>query len=119
MRHIFRFFWRREAPAAPAWTLSEDQRAEVLTLLSELGLGIVRDARGPVPLLAFGSAVLDRLELTRPGRVPLPDFADALKRVIHDMQHDQLRVLSPTEMIGVGYVFNVADPETWPVRTSR
>jgi hypothetical protein len=119
MRRIIRFFWRPQAPAAPAWTLSDDQRQELLSLLSQLGLQIVREARGPVPLLSFGRAVLDRLELTRPGRVPLPDFADALKRVIADMQHEQLRVLSPTEMVGVGYVFDVKDPETWPVRTSR
>lgn len=119
MKRIFRFFWRREAPAAPAWSLTDDQRQELLALLSRLGLQIVRDRRGPVPLLAFGRAVLDRLELTRPGRVPLPDFADALKRVIHEMDHEQLRVLSPTEMVGVGYVFDVKDPETWPVRTSR
>jgi hypothetical protein len=119
MRRIFRFFWRPPAPATPAWSLTDAQRAELLALLSQLGLQIVRDTRGPVPLLAFGRAVLDRLQLTRPGRVPLPDFADALKRVIHDMDHDQLRVLSPTEMVGVGYVFDVRDPQTWPVRTSR
>jgi hypothetical protein len=119
MRRIIRFFWRPQAAATPAWTLSDDQRQELLSLLSQLGLQIVRDARGPVPLLSFGRAVLDRLELTCPGRVPLADFADALKRVIADMQHDQLRVLSPTEMVGVGYVFDVKDPETWPVRTSR
>ena len=119
MRRIFRFFWRPRAASTPAWSLSEDQRAELLSLLSQLGLQIVRDARGPVPLLAFGRAVLDRLELTRPGRVPLPDFADALKRVIAEMEHEQLRVLSPTEMVGVGYVFDVKDPETWPVPTSR
>ena len=119
MRRIFRFFWRRESPAAPVWSLTDEQRQELLALLSHLGLQIVRDSRGPVPLLAFGRAVLDRLELTRPGRVPLPDFADALKRVIADMRHEQLRVMSPTEMVGVGYVFDVKDPETWPVRTSR
>jgi hypothetical protein len=34
------------------------------------------------------------------------------------MQHDQLRVMSPTTMVGVGYVFNAADPNTWPVKSS-
>src|SRR4051794_10162935 len=119
MKRIFTFFWQRKAPAAPAFSLSDAQRDELLRLLSNLGLQIVRDARGPVPLLSFGRAVLDRLQLTRPGRVPLPDFADALKRVIAEMDDDQLRVLSPTEMVGVGYVFDVKDPETWPVRMSR
>jgi hypothetical protein len=119
MRRLFTFFWNRTAPAAPSFSLSEAQRAELLALLSHLGLQILHDARGPVPLLAFGRAVLDRLELTRPGRVPLPDFVDALKRIIAEMQHEQLRVLSPTEMVGVGYVFNIKDPETWPVQSSR
>jgi hypothetical protein len=118
MRRIFSFLWRPESPAAPTWSLSDTQRREVLALLSELGLGIVRDARGPVPLLKFGRAVLDRLELTRPNRVPLPDFADALKQVIREMHHEELRVMSPTQMIGVGYVFNAADPDTWPVKSS-
>ena len=32
------------------------------------------------------------------------------------MNHGKLCVLSLAEMLGVGFVFNVADPETWPVR---
>ena len=119
MKRIFTFFWQPKASAAPAFSLSAAQHQELLALLSSLGLQIIHESRGPVPLLAFGRAVLDRLELTRPGRVPLPDFADALKRVIHEMEHDQLRVMSPTDMIGVGYVFNARDPETWPVQSSR
>ena len=120
MKRIFTFFWQpRKAPSAPAFLLSDDQRRELLALLSNLGLQIVSDARGPVPLLTFARSVLDRLQLTRPGRVPLVDFVDALKRVIAEMDHDKLRILSPTEMVGVGYVFNLQDPETWPVRTSR
>ena len=95
------------------------KRQELLSPLLNLGLQIVTDARGPVPLLTFGRLSLDRLELTRPGRVPLPDFVHALKRLISEMDHEKLRVLSPTEMVGVGYVFNTADPETWPVRTSQ
>jgi len=105
-------------PAASSWSLSTAQREQLLALLSELGLGIVHDARGPVPLLTFGRAVLERLQPTSPMRVPLPAFADALKHVIREMQHDQLRVMSPTTMIGVGYVFNAADPDTWPFKSS-
>ena len=45
-------------------------------------------------------------------------FADALKRVIREMDHERLRVMSPTDFIGVGYVYNAADPETWPIRSS-
>ncbi len=118
MRRVFRFWWRPESQAFPTWSLSTEQREQILALLSELGLGIVHDARGPVPLLTFGRAVLERLGPSTPTRVPLPAFADALKHVIRDMQHDQLRVMSPTTMVGVGYVFNAADPDTWPVKSS-
>ena len=119
MKRIFTFFWQPKASSAPSWTLSADEHRRLLALLSEIGLQILREARGPVTLMAFGQAVLERLELSRPGRVPLPDFVDALKRIIRDMNHEELRVLSPTEMVGVGYVFNARDPMTWPVRTSR
>jgi hypothetical protein len=118
MRRVFRFWWRPESQALPTWSLSTEQRQQLLALLSELGLGIVHDARGPVPLLTFGRAVLERLEVSSPQRVPLPAFADALKHVICEMHHEQLRVMSPTKMIGVGYVFNAADPDTWPVKSS-
>jgi LmbE family N-acetylglucosaminyl deacetylase len=115
-----RIFWFRSGPRdakEQAWFLSDEQHRELQALLSELGLHIVSEARGPVPLLKFGRRVLDRLG--NASTVPLPHFADALKRVIRDMRHDQLRVMSPTDLLGVGYVYNAADPETWPVRTSR
>lgn len=120
MRRIFTFFWVKRGEAAPqVWSLSEPQRVELLNLLGDLGLRIIADARGPVPLLTFGRRVLEKLEANRPGLIPLPDFADALKRVIREMKHEKLRVMSPTDFIGVGYVFNAQDPETWPVKTSR
>jgi hypothetical protein len=97
------------------WALTSDQRQRLLSLLSEIGLGIVSESRGPVPLLKFGRHVLERLEGPGASRVPLPDFADALKRVIHDMEDQKLRVMSPTVIVGVGYVYNAVDPETWPV----
>jgi hypothetical protein len=119
MKRLFWFCGRREvvAPAA-GWALSADQHRRVLALLSEVGLLIVREARGPVPLLAFGRRVLERLEVKR-GAVPLAAFSDALKRVIREMGDAKLRVMSPTEFIGVGYVYDAGDPETYPVRTSR
>ena len=46
-----------------------------------------------------------------------PHVADALKHVIKDMRHDQLRIMSPTECMAVGYVYNAADPETWPIKS--
>jgi hypothetical protein len=108
----------RAGPPPPAWRLTAAQHELVLGLLSEIGLQIVEQARGPVPLLTFGRRVLECLEHDR-AAVPLPPFADALKRIIRDMGHDRLRVLSPTTFPGVGYVYNAKDPETWPVRSSR
>lgn len=35
------------------------------------------------------------------------------------MPRGGLRVMSPTEFLGVGYVYDADDPETWPVRSSR
>ena len=118
MRRIFEFFRRAEVAAPQDWAMSAEQHRAVLGLLSEIGLRIVEESRGPVPLLAFGRRVLDRLEVER-GAVPLLQFADALKRVIRDMGHEKLRVMSPTDFLGVGYVYDAQDPETWPVRTSR
>ncbi|WP_428936932.1 hypothetical protein [Fontivita pretiosa] len=122
MRRMMRLFFRDDAPpATAAWQLSPQQQQQVLELLSQIGLGIVSEARGPVPLLTFGRRVLERLRM-HPAEppVPLPHFADALKRVIRQMDHQHLRVLSPnTDFPGVGYVYNADDPETWPVRSSR
>jgi hypothetical protein len=115
MRRILRFFVRPQPPPPP-WAMSPDLRRQLLSHLSEIGLGIVEEARGPVPLMTFGRRVLERLESIHPP-IPLHHFADALKRVIHDMEHDRLRVMSPTDFAGVGYVYNARDPETYPVRS--
>ena len=40
-------------------------------------------------------------------------FSAALKRLIQRMGHERLRILSPTDLHGVGYVYNAEDPETW------
>ena len=118
MRRIFRFRGSLPEPPRRPWGISADQHRQLLELLSQIGLHIVDEARGPVPLLTFGRRVLEQLGAGN-GTVPLPHFADALKRVIRDMGHDHLRVMAPTEMMGVGYVYNAGDPETWPIRTSR
>ncbi len=118
MRRIIRYFTRQSAAALPPpWTMSAEQHRQIVRMLSEIGLGIVSEARGPVPLLTFGRRVRDRLEMPPPEVVPLPHFADALKRTIRDMEHDRLRVMSPSEFPGVGYVYNAHDPETWPVKS--
>ena len=119
MRRIFRFF-QPAPPAVRPWALSAEERRVLMERLSDVGLGIVAEARGPVPLLTFGRRVLERLDAhKRPDPVPLPHFADALKRVIRDMEHERLRVMSPTDFIGVGYVYNAHDPDTWPFRSAN
>ena len=120
MRRMLSLFFRREPQPVRPWSMTPEQHRQVLELLSDIGLRIVAESRGPVPLLTFGQRVLERLHAqSQPLPVPLPHFADALKRVIRDMQHDRLRVMSPTDFPGVGYIFNASDPDTWPVRTSR
>jgi hypothetical protein len=120
MGRIFAFFRRGQPQPVRTHALSRQQHEQLLRLLSEIGLDIVEEARGPVPLMTFGRRVLERLETqNQPQRVPLHRFVDALKHVILEMQHDRLRIMSPSDFVGVGYVYNAQDPETWPVRTSR
>src|SRR5258706_16272911 len=119
MRRIFGFLQRREMRPAQVWALSPDQRRRLLGVLSEIGLGIVQEARGPVPLLKFGRRVLERLEGGRADRVPLPHFADALKRGISGMEDERLGGMAPTGFMGVGYVYNSGEPPPWPVLSSR
>lgn len=113
-----RILWFGKGPKAVPKVLdiTPDQHHQLLEMLSEIGLGIVHEARGPVPLLTFGRRVLEHLGSTKMQVLPLPQFADALKRVIREMGHDRLQVMSPTDFVGVGYVFNAQDPETWPIR---
>jgi hypothetical protein len=119
MKRFFSF-WRRDVdPAPPPWELSVQQHRELLELLSDIGLRIVDQANGPVPLLTFGRRMLDRLQTSRGSSVPLANFSDALKRIIREMEHDRLRVMSPTDFLGVGYVYNAQNPETWPMRSSH
>lgn len=120
MRRILRLFFQRDPQPPRPWEMTPDQHRQVIALLSEIGLGIVQEQRGPVPLMTFGRRVLERLGPAQVGgRVPLHHFADALKRVIRNMQHERLRVMSPTDFLGVGYVYNAEDPETWPVRSGH
>lgn len=118
MKRFFWFFNTHNEPEPTAWRLSTDQRERLLAMLSDIGLQIVDQARGPIPLLAFGRRVLERLE-NDPAAVPLPPFTEALKRIIRDMNHDRLRVMSPSSFPGVGYIYDATDPETWPIRSSH
>src|SRR5437868_3104928 len=90
MRRMFWFLRGRTQPAQELWSITPQQHRQLLELLSQIGLSIVQEARGPVPLLTFGRRVLDRLQTSNMPNVPLPHFADALKRVIRDMRHERL-----------------------------
>jgi hypothetical protein len=120
MHRVWKFLKPQRDEVPEVWELTGDQHRQLLDLLSRIGLSIVEEARGPVPLLTFGRRMMERLEAQQHARRPsLPLFADALKKIIRDMGDERLRVMSPTEFLGVGYVYNAADPETWPVKTSR
>lgn len=115
---MFGFFTRRSFVDSPVPTnLTPREQEMLLDLIPRVGLNIVAEARGPVPLLTFGRRILEQLD--SPPRIPLPYFSAALKRLIQRMDHERLRILSPTDLHGVGYVYNAEDPETWPVRTGR
>lgn len=116
MRRLFWFFRRDVVPPPPEWAPSAELERELQHLLARIGLRIVAEARGPVPLLAFGRRVVEHLRARPP--VSLARFSDALKHTILRMDDERLRVISPTDFLGVGYVYNAHDPETWPVRSS-
>ena len=122
MHRFFNWFHKSSVAPIESWQLSPEQHARLLELLSDIGLRIVAEARGPVPLTTFGRRMLERLgpQQLRPfGPLTQLQFADGLKAVIREMDHDRLRVISPTDFPGVGYIFNASDPDTWPLRTSR
>ena len=119
MKRIFKFLTKSAPAPVIAWQFSPQQQRQLLDLLSDIGLHIVQEARGPVPLITFGRRVLEHLDPSDGSAYPLPQFADALKRVIREMRHDRLRVMAPSDFMGVGYVYNAQDPDTWPVRSSR
>jgi hypothetical protein len=83
----------RQRPAHIRAADTEHERRS-LNRLSKIGLDIVHEARAPVPLLSFGRRALARLQ---PGAesLPLPHFADALKRVSDKMHREHLHVLLP------------------------
>jgi len=117
MKRMFWFLGDEPEPQIIVSKISREQHRQLLELLSEIGLNIVAEQRGPVPLLTFGRRVLERLHSETGRSIPLPNFADALKHVIKDMRHDQLKIMSPTDCLAVGYVYNAEDPDTWPIKS--
>ena len=85
--------------------------------LVDLGLQIVREGRGPMRLWEFSWRLGDRLGMPP---VSLGELSDAVKATLSTIDHSRLRVLAPpTRGTGAGYVYDAADPDGWPVRSSR
>ena len=85
--------------------------------LVDLGLQIVREVRGPMRLWEFSWRLGDRLGMPP---MPLSEISDAVKATLLTIDHQRLRVLAPPGRgTGAGYVYDAADPDAWPVRSSR
>jgi hypothetical protein len=81
----------------------------------ELGLSIVREARGPMRLWDFARRLERRLGMPR---VPTGQLCDAIKAALDRVNDPRLALMS-TSMPGVGYVYDAMDPDAKPVRSSR
>ena len=81
----------------------------------ELGLQIVSEVRGPMRLWDFSRRLGRRLGMPP---LPLTDLSDAVKATLSQIDDPRLKILAPG-MPGVGYVYDAADPDSWPVRASR
>ena len=69
-----------------ALNLTNEQHQQLLDHLTEIGLEIICEARGPVPLLTFGRRMMERLQTHKTHVLPLPQFADAAQA--HHPQHE-------------------------------
>ena len=89
--------------------------------LVELGLQIVHEVRGPMRLWDFSRRLGKRLGMSQ---VSLSELSDAVKTTLATIDSPRLRVLAPgsrggSSGTGAGYVYDAADPDSWPVRSSR
>jgi hypothetical protein len=85
--------------------------------LVELGLQIVREGRGPMRLWEFSWRLGTRLGMPP---MPLAELSDAVKATLSSIDDARLRLQAPpTRGTGAGYVYDAADPDTCPVRSSR
>ena len=99
---------------APLKGLSPGQAALARALVT-LGLQIVHEERGPMRLWDFARRLRGRLRMAP---VPLAEWCDAVKATLARIDHPRLRLLAPG-MTGVGYVYDAADPDSVPIRSSR
>jgi hypothetical protein len=65
-----------------------------------------------MPLWEFSRRLADHLGSPP---VPLDEWSQAVKETLREVNDPGLRVLAP-QAPGAGYVYDAADPDTWPVR---
>lgn len=83
--------------------------------LVALGLEIVRESRGPMRLWDFSRRLGARLRMPP---MPLAELCEAVKATLAAIDDPRLRLQAPG-MPGAGYVYDAADPDSVPVRSSR
>ena len=90
--------------------------------LVELGLQIVHEVRGPMRLWDFSRRLGTRLGMPP---MSLSELTSAVGATLSTIGDDRLRILAPGSRgggcygTGAGYVYDAADPDSWPVRSSR
>ena len=108
---------------ALAGSLTAATPAELYGVMSqtlvELGLQIVHEVRGPMRLWDFSRRLGSRLGMPP---VPLSQLSDAVRATLSTIDDGRLRVMAPASRAGgtgAGYVYDAADPDAMPVRSSR
>jgi hypothetical protein len=89
--------------------------------LVELGLQIVHEVRGPMRLWDFSRRLGTRLGMPP---MSLSELTSAVGATLSTIGDERLRILTPGSRsgcygTGAGYVYDAADPDSWPVRSSR
>ena len=89
--------------------------------LIEMGLQIVHEVRGPMRLWDFSRRLGTRLGMPP---MPLSELTSAVGATLSTIADARLRILTPGSRggswgTGAGYVYDAADPDSWPVRSSR
>ena len=110
-----------DSPVAASAPASAAAVYEVLSeSLVEMGLQIVHEVRGPMRLWDFSRRLGTRLDMPP---MPLSQLSDAVRATLSTIDDARLRVLAPGSRggfgTGAGYVYDAADPDALPVRSSR
>jgi len=82
-----------------------------------IGLRLVKEARAPLPLWRFSQRLAAEAGVR--SSADLARLSDSVKLLLIKTNHPRLAVTQSSSTPGVGYVYDRADPETWPVKSSR